>query len=343
MFDSLPAFALIGIFIAAAVAVWMAGVRLANATDVLAVRWGFGEAIGGLVVLAVLTNLPEIAITASGALRGELEVAVGNLLGGIAIQTVVLVFLDVLRPGTPLMTRAASPALLIEGVLVMVVLAVVIGGSQLPATWNLGPVSPAEVLIALLWVGGLVLVGRLRRASNPTAAKPHGHARRQKAHHSPLKHRSTTHHVLVLVVGGGITLVGGVLLEGSGEALANHWGMSGVVFGATVLAAATSLPEISTGWAAIRLGDDCMAVSDIFGGNAFLPVLFLEASLLAGHAVLPQARAPDLYLAALGILLTGVYVIALVQKPKQRIAGMGLDSMAVLLLYGAGVLGLLAF
>ena len=86
---------LIAIFVAAAAAVWAAGIQLSNTTDVLSVRLGLGEALGGLLLLAIATNLPEIAITASAALRHDLGIAIGNILGGIAIQTVVLVALDV--------------------------------------------------------------------------------------------------------------------------------------------------------------------------------------------------------------------------------------------------------
>jgi cation:H+ antiporter len=118
--------------------------------------------------------------------------------------------------------------------------------------------------------------------------------------------------------------------------------MSGVLFGATFLAAATSLPEVSTGLASVRVGDYQLAFSDIFGGNAFLPVLFLLASLLSGQSALPQAQDTDIYLAGLGILLTAVYLYGLIFRPRRQIVWMGIDSFTVLLLYVVGIAGLVA-
>ena len=82
MFGSLSLAILLVIFAGAATLVWVAGMRLSDTTDVLSVRLGLGEALGGLILLAIATNLPEIAITASAALSKELGVAVGNILGG---------------------------------------------------------------------------------------------------------------------------------------------------------------------------------------------------------------------------------------------------------------------
>src|SRR5712675_936670 len=82
------------IFTGCALAIWFAGIKLSYTTDILSTRFGFGEAFGGLIILAIVTNLPEIAITVSAAMHHNLELAIGNILGGIAIQTVVLVVLD---------------------------------------------------------------------------------------------------------------------------------------------------------------------------------------------------------------------------------------------------------
>jgi cation:H+ antiporter len=139
-----------------------------------------------------------------------------------------------------------------------------------------------------------------------------------------------------------VTLAGGIALEESGTRIAAHIGMSGILFGATVLAASTSLPELSTGLASMKLGDYRLAISDIFGGNAFLPVLFLIASLLSGKAALPQAHATDIYLAGLGALLTIVYMYGLVFRPVRRLGGIGIDSLVVLVLYAIGIAGLVA-
>ncbi|MGH8370379.1 MAG: sodium:calcium antiporter, partial [Gammaproteobacteria bacterium] len=98
--------------------------------------------------------------------------------------------------------------------------------------------------------------------------------------------------------------------------------------------------ELSTGLASIKLGDYQLAISDIFGGNAFLPVLFLMATLLSGEAVLPAAQKTDIYLTALAILLTVVYLCGLLFRPRRQIGRMGIDSFLVLLFYAVGVVGL---
>src|SRR3954453_5867055 len=86
---------LILIFAGSAGAIWVAGIRLASSTDALDTRLGLGSALGGLLLLALATDLPELAITITAALHDNLGLAVGNLLGGIAIQTLVLAALDV--------------------------------------------------------------------------------------------------------------------------------------------------------------------------------------------------------------------------------------------------------
>jgi cation:H+ antiporter len=333
------------IFAAAAAAVWLAGIQLSNSTDSLDQRLGLGEAVGGVVLLAIATNLPEIAITCSAALAHHLGIAIGNILGGIAIQTVVLVALDVaMGPESALTTRAASLVLGLESMLVVIVLAISVMGAQLPSSQ--GRFEPAAILIALTWLVGVWLVNRARHglpwhdsSGNAPGAqeKPLGHSKAVQAEKMSLVRAAT-----VFTLAGAVTLGAGVVLESSGERIATHIGLSGVVFGATILAAATALPELSTGIRSVKLGDYQLAVSDIFGGNAFLPVLFLVASLLSGEAVLPQAQPADVYLTALGIVLTVVYAWGLIMRPGRQFLRMGIASLVVLGLYIAGIAGLLA-
>ena len=100
------------------------------------------------------------------ALSGNIGVAVGNILGGIAIQTVVLVALDAfgVRGSRPLTYRAASLVLVLEAALVVAVLAIVIAGTQMPATLIAARLTPAPVLILIVWVLGLVLLRRAERS-----------------------------------------------------------------------------------------------------------------------------------------------------------------------------------
>lgn len=343
---------LILIFVAAAAAIWVAGTSLSNTVDVLDERLHLGAALGGTIVLAVATNLPEIAITASAALEHAVDVAVGNILGGIAIQTVVLVALDAfgVRARRPLTFQAASLTLVLEAALVIAVLVVTVMGTQLPSHLYYLRLTPSSVLILILWLGGMLLLSRAQRGlpwhdagEAPDNQRPRkGHAQQQKEKQATAKGTSTARAATVFSVAALVTLAAGVALERSGSAIAGHIHLTGVLFGATVLAAATSLPELSTGLTSTKMGDYQLAMSDIFGGNAFLPVLFVLADLLSGSAVLPGAHDTDIYLTALGALLTAVYAVGLLFRPSHNIARMGADSIVVLALYAVGVAGLVA-
>jgi len=347
MFQSLSLPILLLIFVAAGVAIWFAGIQLSNTTDVLASRFGLGQALGGLILLAVATNLPEIAITASAAISQHLGLAIGNILGGIALQTVVLVFLDIFGLGkrTALTYAAASLQLVLEGVLVVAILTLSIMGTQLPQSLIFARLTPGALLIAIVWLIGMWLLSKAgkdlpwqEKGRAPGAAQGQ---RGDKTKETTQKW-STSRVIIVFLIASLVTLIAGVALEESGNSIATHIGLSGVLFGSTVLAAATSLPELATGLTSVKAGAYNLAFGDIFGGNAFLPVLFLAATLLSGQAVLPQAHNTDIYLASLGILLTTVYMTGLIFRPKRQILHMGVDSLVVLVFYIVGTVGLFA-
>lgn len=344
MFLSFSLIPLIFIFILAATMVWIAGVQLSKTTDIIDSRLGFGEALGGLIFLAIATNLPEIAIVVSASLTNNIGIAIGNILGGIAIQTVVLVILDGfgLRQKASLTYAAASLQLVLEGVLVICVLVISIMGTQLSQSIVFARLAPGDLLIVATWLIGLWLINKARtglpwheKGRAPDTLQP-----RQNRGQEKIEKWSTGHILLAFSLSALVTLAAGFTLEESGSAIAAHIGWSGVVFGSTILAAATALPEISTGLAAVKLGDYTLAISDIFGGNAFLPVLFLPATLLSGQPVLPQAKNTDIYLASLGVLLTAVYVYGLIFRPKRQFLCLGIDSIVVLVMYIVGIIGL---
>ena len=158
MFHSLPLWALLTIFLVSAGLVWVAGIYLSNSSGILAQRFHLGQALGGLILLAFATNLPEAAIAVSGAFAAHFGIVIGNILGGIAIQTVVLVAMDGFGiPDAPFTYRAASLTLVLEGVLLLGVLAVAIMGTQLPASLIEARLSPGALLITVLWIVGLWL------------------------------------------------------------------------------------------------------------------------------------------------------------------------------------------
>jgi cation:H+ antiporter len=339
---------LVVVFAGGAGATWVAGVALSRATDALDVRLGLGQELGGILLLAIAGSLPELAITVSAAVRGNLPLAAGNLIGGISVQTMVLVVCDVAAgPKRPLTFLVGALTPVLEGMLVVLVVSGVLMGALLPPSKAIGGVvSPASIAIVIVWLAGVYVINRVRESPRWSVSMPgsrpgrrHRRERHPAAPH-PFAGRSTLQVAGLFAIGCAVTLVAGLALELSGNSLADRAGVNGVIFGATVLAAATALPEISSGIAAVRLGDNTLAIGDIFGGNAFQVCLFLLADLIAGSPVLPTAGRLNSWLASLGVALTAVYAIGVIGRPYRCVARLGPDSLLALALFALGVGGM---
>ena len=335
---------LVVVFVVAAAATWLAGTFLSKSTDSLDTRFGLGEELGGLILLAITGTLPEIAITASAALSGHLDLAVGNLIGGVAIQTLVLVILDFAAgPRRPLSFMVGSLVPVIEALMVIVVLSTALAGAALPSSTNLFGASPTSYAVVILWVVGVWTVNRVRmnpgwvgEAPEATPGRRH-HREPHPAGEHPYAKASTTTVMMIFLAGALVTLGAGVALQESGSLLASRMGLQGAIFGATFLALATALPEISSGIAAVRLGDIQLAVGDILGGNSFQITLFLLADLLAGTPVIVAAHRSDVWLGGLGLLMSGIAAAAIIARPKKTFLWLGVDSIALVVIYAVGI------
>jgi cation:H+ antiporter len=332
-------------FAAGAVVTWIAGTTLSKATDVIDRRFDLGDALGGVVLLAVAGSLPELAITISAAASGNLALAAGNLIGGIAVQTMVLVVCDAAASRTQALTYLVGSLIpVLEGLLVIFVVSGVLMGSLLPASTAIGPFSPASLAIAVIWLGGVWLLNGVRRHPNwkidmPGSRPGRRHHREPKPAPAP-RPMHARRAIALFAVASAVTLVAGVVLEVTGNHLADRAGINGVIFGATVLSVATALPEISSGIAAVRLGDNELAVADIFGGNSFQVVLFVVADLIAGTPVLPEAGHQNAWLADIGISLSVIYCWGVIRRREDTIWRLGRDSILALVVFGLGIAGL---
>ncbi|HYH12956.1 MAG TPA: hypothetical protein VD789_11425 [Thermomicrobiales bacterium] len=334
---SLPLLMLI--FILAAGMVWWSGVRLSRTTDSLDGRLGLDDAFGGLLILAILTNLPDLAIVTTAAVADDLSIASGSVLGGVAIQAIVLAFLDFRGGGVgvPLTSRTRTLLPALEAVMVIVSLCLVVLGAQLdPITF--ARVEPVALVILLAWLGALLAVQRANKGMAWELVEDE--RRPPEGEENPELGSSTRRLVGMLSLAAVLTLLGGFLLERTSSAMASQLGIDGVVFGATILAAATTVPDLATGLQSVKLGNHELVISQVFGSIAFLPVLFLVANLVTGSAVLPNANGSNLYLAAFGVVLMAVYLIGLLVRSARTFLRMGLDSWLVVVTYLVGMYGL---
>ncbi|WP_374471660.1 sodium:calcium antiporter [Phenylobacterium sp.] len=326
------------IFLTAAVVVWRAGTRLAGYADRFARATGLSGALVGLLLLGGITSLPEISTSITAAVGGSGDLAANNLVGGVALQLVVLAVVDILVGRGALTAIVPRPDVLAYAAMniaLLVIIAMTIAAGEVEL-FGSGVGAGAVLILAVyglcLWSAASLSRGAgWRPAESPHAAAPEDSP-------EPDDPGSMGRLSLLLGAAGAVILAGGYLLTRSGESLAGQTGLGANFFGAVFLGGATSLPELSSAIGAVRLKRPQMAMGDVLGGNLFnLALLGLVDVFYRDGPVLGTLGPFSVVAAGLGAVICSIYIVGLVERRDRTVLRMGYDSAMVLAVYAAGL------
>lgn len=338
MLQTLPLPANLALFALAATGVWFSGARLTYLVDALADRLKLAKSLMGLLVLSLATSLPEVATTLSAAAQQARELVLNNLFGGIALQTAILATADFwVRGAITNYPRKANHALEATLLVTLLAFALIILGLDEPLA--LGHLGLGSVSIGLAYAGAIWL---LRRYDGASDWVPVDLPDPQDVATPTLLRPDAAKSTRVLVVQAALACLAilflGVTLVVTSEAIALQSGLGASFIGVTLLAAATSLPELTTSITAVRMGAYTMAISNIFGSNLIMLVLVLPADILFFEGPILRDAGLTVTLAiSFGILVTAIYLVGLIIRRKPKVGALGLDSVMVLAVFAGSL------
>jgi cation:H+ antiporter len=251
--------------LAAAAVILAAGFRVTHVVDELADRTGMGEAVAGGALLGGTTSLSGLVTLTVGALEGDAGFALSNPLGGIALQTVWLAIADLFYRRANLEHAAASLENVLQSVILTGLLAVPVIGYATPdlQVWS---VHPASLAIPVLYLLGLRLVSTMRK---DPLWHPEDTPETRTDTPDPASDRSTRSLWVSFALLSATLALAGYVTGRAGLGVVTATGLSGNLVGSTLTTAASSLSELVTLFAAIRIGALTLGIGDIIGGNLF--------------------------------------------------------------------------
>ena len=326
----------IAIFAAAALVVAVGGIMITRRAESLARLTGLGQAVMGALFLGATTSLSGLVTSLTAAAGGHAALSVSNGIGGIAAQTAFLAIADLAYRKANLEHAAASETNLVQGALLIVLLAIPLLAMLAPPVAMLG-VHPASILLLASYVYGVHLISQAHRVPmwRPTQTRETQPPERVSA---PRGRRALLRLWLEFATLAVLVGSGGWAIAKSGVAISVHADISQSAVGTIFTAISTSLPELVIAVTAVRAGALTLAVGDIIGGNTFDVLFLCFSDLFYRQGSIYHAATPtQAFWIALSLLMTAVLLTGLLRRQKHGIANIGFESFLVLLLYAGGV------
>jgi cation:H+ antiporter len=292
----------------------------------LAARVKIPAVVIGLTIVAFGTSLPELVVTLVASSNGESSIAIGNIVGS-----------NIANIGLILGIAATLATIQVDHYMMRRELPLLVGCSILfiGLAWDgqLGLIEGLILVAGLLGFTYYSFSAERRRPERLVEAEAALEA--FEALDAEIAEPSTNPllDVGLILVGLVALVVGAEWLVNAAESLARAVGVSELVIGLTLVALGTSLPELATTLAAVRQGEQDIAIGNVIGSNLF-NILFIGGVSAAVNtlAVPSQVLAFDFWIM---LTITCLIYVFAIPKPHHIYRWQGLLLLTIYIAYNA--------
>jgi len=320
-------------FILCLAVILFAGTKLARYGDAIAEKTGLGRIWIGLVLIALITTMPELVTSVSSvALVHSVDLALGTLLGSCCFNLSILAVLDILHSRIPLLSVASPRHILTAGwgaSLIAVAAAGIIAAGRFPFLESGWIGIPTIVIIILYLLGAWWAFRRERRQGSQVASTIS--LQYDKYTNKTVWIRFSLASVAVIATGIWLAFIGDEISRTTG------WG--GTFVGTLFLAITTSAPELVVAISALRMGAIDLAVANILGANMLDIAMIIPVDLAYGQGfILSAVSRSHLIIAAVAATMSFLVIIGLRFRQRRkifRVASWYAPALIVLYILGA--------
>ena len=236
---------------------------LVNGATSVGVRAKMSPLIIGLTIVAFGTSLPEMIVNIFSCIKGSPGLAIGNIIGSNTMN--ILLILGVSSMIWPIDVSRVSIRRDIP-----------VGFVATLAITLMANFFFTRQAHTINWIEGIILLMMGMSYLTLTFLKkdPQGEAEELQ---QAMPWGKT---ILSLLFGVGGLYLGGELVSNNAQILARNWGMSESTIGLTVVATATSLPELITSIVAAFKKNSGIAIGNVLGSNIMNIFMVLGVSAL---------------------------------------------------------------
>jgi len=297
-------------FVLCVLIIFFSGRAVARYGDVIANKTGIGGMWVGVVLLAVVTSLPELFTGISAiTIVGEPDLTIGDLLGANSFNLLNLALLDMaFRNGV--MPKVTSLGHRVTGwfsLCLVLVVAVSIFVSSRFSTMGIGWIGWYTPLLIILYAVFMRVLFRFERSHpSPQVPEPaYGEVSLKKVY-------------IYFGIAAAFVIGAGIWLAMIGAEIAEVTNLGKSFVGSIFLAFTTSLPEITVSFTAARIGAMDMAVANMIGSNLFnMTIISVDDLFYTKGPVLAHVSESHLITALVVILMTGLFIVGLHFKPRR--------------------------